>query len=427
MSARGFLIAAPQSGSGKTTITLGLLRALTRAGHKVSSAKAGPDFIDPAFHAAATRRACVNLDPWAMREELILSLASCSDDFLVVEGMMGLFDGGADGRGSAADLANLLHMPVVLVVDAAKQSHSIAALVSGFSGFRRDIAIAGVILNKVGSSRHEAMLREALDQIDVPVLGCVFRNAQLEQPSRHLGLKQAHERENLEEFLDGAADLVADSIDLQNLLTLQRGNIEAGDTAGLKPLGQRIAVAQDVAFAFAYPHLLNGWRQQGAEIVPFPPLNDEAPDASCDAVYLPGGYPELHAGKLAQNKVFFEGLRNATGFVFGECGGFMILGDGLIDADGSRHEMAGLLPITTSFVQRKLHLGYRRLEVLSDLPFAKTGEILTAHEFHYSTLISSGDVRPAFQAQDAKGQDLGSYGMISGNVAGSYLHLIDRQ
>lgn len=430
MSTGGFLIAAPHSGSGKTTITLGLLRALKRAGHKICSAKAGPDFIDPAFHAAASGRDCINLDPWAMREELILSLVAQAKDFLIVEGMMGLFDGGADGKGSAADLAQLLQMPVVLVVDAAKQSHSIAALVSGFRNFRDDVQIAGVILNKVGSSRHETMLREALDQIGVDVLGCVFRNDKLEQPSRHLGLKQAGEREDLEAFLEGAADEVESSVDLKGLLELTRKGLSAQPASTLQPLGQRIALARDVAFAFAYPHLIDGWRDQGAEIVPFSPLNNEAPETACDAVFLPGGYPELHAEKLANNTVFQDGLRQtaASGaFMYGECGGFMVLGEGLIDADGKRHEMAGLLPLTTSFAQRKLHLGYRRIELQADTPFGTAGSHLTGHEFHYSSLTEAGDAPPLFHSQDARGNDLGAYGMILGNVAGSYLHLIDRQ
>ena len=431
MSKTGFLIAAPHSGSGKTTITLGLLRALKRAGHKVSSAKAGPDFIDPAFHAAASGRDCLNLDPWAMRPDLILSLAGQADEVLVVEGMMGLFDGGADGKGSAADLAQLLQLPVVMVVDAAKQSHSIAALVSGFCNFRDDIEIAGVILNNVGSPRHEAMLREALEAIAVPVLGCVFRNDDLQHPSRHLGLKQAGEREDLEAFLEKAADQIEGAVDLDGLLKLKRSDGAYRAVTSLPPLGQKIALAQDIAFAFTYPHLVNSWRAQGVEIVEFSPLKDEAPASDCDAVFLPGGYPELHAKRLAQCGSFLSGLNQTAqsgAFVYGECGGFMVLGDALIDADGNRHAMAGLLPLTTSFAQRKLHLGYRRIELMADTPLGASGTLLTGHEFHYSSLTAAGPAdSPLFRAKDARGQDLGAYGMISGNVAGSYLHLIDRQ
>jgi len=428
--AGGFLIAAPQSGSGKTTITLGLLRALRRAGQPVRSAKAGPDFIDPAFHSAATGADCVNLDPWAMRPELILHLANQFDDLLVVEGMMGLFDGGADGRGSAADLANLLEMPIVLVVDAAKQSHSIAALVAGFRGHRSDVTIAGVILNKVGSQRHEVMLREALAGIDMPVLGCVLRDARLEQPSRHLGLVQAREHGDLEGFLDGAADVVGESVDLAELLKLTRGSTKKVTPIPMPPPGQRIAVARDDAFAFLYPHLVAGWQRQGAELRFFSPLANQSPDADCDAVYLPGGYPELHGAKLAQNQVFKNGLKSAAengSFVFGECGGYMVLGESLIDAEGEGHEMANLLPLITSFEKRRLHLGYRLAKLLQPLPFAAKGSVLTAHEFHYSTVVKQGNCDDLFSAQDARGDNRGACGLVRGNVAGSYLHLIDVQ
>lgn len=427
---RGFLIAAPQSGSGKTTITLGLLRALARAGHAPRSAKAGPDFIDPAFHAAASGRSCVNLDPWAMRPDYLQHLAGQDDGLLVVEGMMGLFDGGADGRGSAADLADMLGLPVVLVVDAAKQSHSIAALVAGFRDHRSDLQMAGVILNKVGSARHETLLREALAQIDMPVLGCVFRHADLQHPSRHLGLVQAQERPDLEAFLDGAADLVADQVDLDALLALRRNDMAAGDSQSIRPFGQRIAVARDDAFAFCYPHLLDGFRAQGAEICFFSPLNDEAPMATCDAVYLPGGYPELHGGRLTANANFKTGMANAAAagaFIFGECGGYMVLGESLIDADGANHPMLNFLPLITSFERKKLHLGYRKAKILSTLPFNDKDLELTAHEFHYSVVVKESGSARLFRVTDARNTDLGDMGMIAGNVAGSYLHLIDRR
>lgn len=426
--AGGFLIAAPQSGSGKTTITLGLLRALARTGYNIRSAKAGPDFIDPAFHGAATGGTCVNLDPWGMREELILHLVGQSPVPLIVEGMMGLFDGGANGRGSAADLAKMLGLPVVLVVDAAKQSHSIAALVAGFRDYRSDISIAGVILNKVGSTRHEEMLREALDLIDMPVVGCILRDSRLEQPSRHLGLVQAREHGDLQGFLEGAADIVEASVDLDKLLNLSRGTISVGEVSTLPPPGQRIAIARDDAFAFLYPHLVAGWQAHGAEISFFSPLENQAPKKGSDAVYLPGGYPELHGARLAQNQTFKKGLKsaNASGaFVYGECGGFMVLGQTLIDAQGSGHEMANLLPLTTSFEKRKLNLGYRMVKLLQPLPFAATGSVLSAHEFHYSTVVSQGKANPLFAAQDSRDNDIGACGMVQGSVAGSYMHLID--
>ena len=396
----------------------------------MQSAKAGPDFIDPAFHSAATRGSCANFDPWGMRPELILGLASKSADTLVVEGMMGLFDGGADGRGSAADLAVMLGLPVVLVVDAAKQSHSIAALVAGFRDHRDDVQVAGVILNKIGSERHEIMLREALSQIGVPVLGCVRRNQRLQQPSRHLGLVQAREHGDLEGFLNSAADVMETSIDLQALLQLERGGTGAADASTLPPPGQRVSIAHDDAFAFLYPHLVQGWQEQGAELSFFSPLLDEVPDSDCDAVYLPGGYPELHGSRLAQNLKFKQGIKSAASrgaFVYGECGGFMTLGETLVDGDGNGHEMVNLLPLITSFEKRKLNLGYRTAKLCESLPFGESGTILTAHEFHYSTMVSQNGSKALFTAQDARGDDIGACGMVEANVAGSYLHLIDRQ
>lgn len=429
---RGFLVAAPHSGSGKTTLTLGLLRALADRGVALAPAKAGPDYIDPAFHAAASRETCTNLDPWAMRPDLLRIVATrhaAGDRLLAVEGMMGLFDGAADGKGSAADLASLLGLPVIFVVDCARMAHSIAALVSGFNRFRTNVLIAGVILNRVGSDRHEAMLRDALEPQGIPVLGVLLQDEALHLPSRHLGLVQAGEHGNLEAFVSGAAKAVATGVDLDRIARMTAFEGGDGVTAAvprLSPLGQRIAVARDNAFAFSYPHILDGWRRQGAEISFFSPLAGEAPTQNADAIFLPGGYPELHAGTIAAAATFLSGLRKAADEnkpVYGECGGFMVLGEGLIDADGERHAMAGLLPVVTSYAQRKCHLGYRRLTPLSGSPWPMP---LTAHEFHYSTLVSEGEGERLFAATDARGDDLGEAGLRRGSVCGSYMHVIDR-
>lgn len=428
----GFLIAAPQSGSGKTTVTLGLLRALKRRGVAIAPAKAGPDYIDPAFHAFASGSDCVNLDPWAMQPELLQSLAAkrTAQGMHVVEGMMGLFDAAADGSGAAADLAVLLGLPVVLVVDAARQSHSIAALVAGFRDHRSDVTIAGIILNRIGSDRHDAMLKTALRSIEMPVLGSMTRDDNLILPSRHLGLVQAREHDALEIFVERAADAVEQSFDINALLSLQAAEAIMGVVENsIAPLGQRIDVAHDDAFAFIYPHLINGWREQGSEVSFFSPVADESPSDDCDAVFLPGGYPELHAGRLATNTLFLSGLRDAAkrgAFVYGECGGYMVLGDGLVDSDGNRHKMAGLLRLETSFAARKLHLGYRVIEQQSDLPFGAKGSRFSAHEFHYSTVIRE-EGEPLFRAKDSLDQELGPKGLCSGFVAGSYMHLIDRR
>ncbi|MFZ2103009.1 MAG: cobyrinate a,c-diamide synthase, partial [Oricola sp.] len=331
--------------------------------------------------------------------------------------------------GSPADLAALLGLPVVFVVDCSHMAHSIAALVEGFNNHRADVLIAGVILNRVGSPRHEQMLRDALDSGGVPVIGAVRQDALLALPSRHLGLVQAGEHENLERFIDNAAFAVTVGVDLERIAGLAAVRGDEAVTAAvprLPPLGQRIAVARDEAFAFSYPHILGGWRRHGAEISFFSPLADEAPAADSDAVYLPGGYPELHAGRISGAARFIDGLRAASGAgkpVYGECGGYMVLGDGLVDADGKRHEMAGLLPVVTSFEKRQRHLGYRRLAPLAGSPWQLR---LTAHEFHYSTLVSEGEGERLFAATDARGENLGAAGLRRGSVAGSYMHVIDR-
>ncbi len=430
--ANGLLIAAPQSGSGKTTVTLGLLRALKRRGVDVASAKAGPDYIDPAFHTSASGADCINLDSWAMRPELLRSLAAdqLKTGTLLVEGMMGLFDGAADGSGSAADLATLLDIPVLLVVDAARQSHSVAALVKGFRDHRADLDFAGVILNRVGSDRHEAMLKNALASENIPVLGVLRRDEQLSLPERHLGLVQAREHTKLDDFLDQAAEAVEMGIDVDALLDLELKELKPPNSVSrMPPPGQRVAVAQDDAFAFAYPHMLTGWKHEGAEISVFSPLADEKPDDLCDAVFLPGGYPELHAGKLTGNKVFMKGLQDAAergAFIYGECGGYMVLGDGLVDSDGVRHKMAGLLRLETSFAKRQLHLGYRVIKQQSATPFGLKGAEFSAHEFHYSSIVRE-EGEPLFLAKDALGDDLGTKGLRAGSIAGSYIHLIDQR
>ncbi len=428
----GLIIAAPQSGSGKTTVTLGLLRAFQRAGINVAPAKAGPDYIDPAFHSIAAGKPSVNLDPWAMRPQLLCLLANqqAGNGPLLVEAMMGLFDGAADSTGSAADLAALLNYPVVLVVDAARQSHSIAALVKGFRDHRQDIELAGVILNRVGSERHEKMLRSALEAEEIAVLGAVPRDERLALPSRHLGLVQAGEHCELEDFIDNAAEIVASHVSLDVIANLFAGGAGgAGNCVALEPPGSKIAIASDIAFAFCYEHLLRGWSQSGVEISLFSPLADEPPSSKANAIYLPGGYPELHGEKLAQCSNFLDGLgqhADSGTLIYGECGGYMVLGEGIVDKDGQRHKMAGLLPLVTSFEQPKLHLGYRRVKTLNNQELFGGANAFTAHEFHYSSVLEQGDGEPLFQAEDALGKQLGSFGLRRKNVMGSYMHVIDR-
>ena len=426
----GLILSAPASGSGKTVITLGILRALRRLGLPVRSAKSGPDYIDPRFHAAATGLPCPNLDAWAMRPDRIAGLAATRpDDLLIVEGAMGLFDGAPpDSRGATADLARQLGFPVVLIVDAGRIAGSVAPLVAGFARFDPDVRIAGVILNRVGSPRHAGMLERALAPLGLPVLGVIPRSGDLTIPSRHLGLVQAQEQADLEAFLDRAAALISEHLDLAALRQLATSRPRAASTQTIRipPPGQTIAVARDDAFSFSYPHMLGDWQAAGAEVIEFSPLaNDPVPQG--DVVFLPGGYPELHAGRIAAADRFIQSLQKASQIsdIYGECGGYMVLGKSLTDADGVTHPMAGLLPLETSFAQRRLHLGYRTLTTGS-APFAGqwTGR-WTGHEFHYATTLRA-EGPPLFEAQDAEGVALPPMGLRQGRVAGSFAHLIDR-
>ena len=425
--ARGLVLAAPSSASGKSTLTVGLLRALSDL-CTARGAKCGPDYIDPMFHRLACGAASVNLDPWAMPPAELSALAAAqaaAADQMIVEGVMGLFDGAAGGGGSTADLAAALGLPVVLVIDVSHQAQSVAALVQGFSAFREDVRVAGVILNRVGSDRHRALIEAALAPVGIPVLGAVPRRPDLALPSRHLGLVPAAEIDGVAETVDALGRLVSAHVDLDALRALSVALPVAGAAPVLlPPPGQRIAVACDIAFCFAYPHLLQGWQRAGAELVPFSPLADEAPAADADAVFLPGGYPELHGGALAAAGRFRDGLRAAAdrgALIYGECGGYMALGEGLIDADGHRHRMAGLLPVETSFRERRLHLGYRELWPRAGSPWTAP---LRAHEFHYATVATEGAGEALFDARTADGTDLPPMGRRIGTVMGSFAHVI---
>ena len=437
MTAPGLVIAAPASGSGKTTVTLGLLRACRRLGLAAGSAKVGPDYIDPHYHAAASGKPCFTLDGWAMRRCLIAGLAARAArdvDLLIVEGVMGLFDGaprsGAVPDGSTAEMAQLLGLPVVLVVDASRQGQSVAATVHGFSTYRPELTIAGVILNRVSGPRHDHLLRGALERTGVRVFGSLPASDAIAVPSRHLGLVQAGEMDTLERFLDTAAGTVADAVDIPELAAAASPlRVSPADwTCALPPPGQRVALARDLAFGFAYDHLLDGWRAQGAEVVSFSPLADEPPPADADAVYLPGGYPELHAGRIAAATRFMSGLRAHAGAghpVYGECGGYMVLGSALVDAHGAAHPMAGLLELETSMAGSGLSLGYRLATARVASPLAARGSVLRGHEFHHARVVRE-DGEALFDLADATGAALGSSGLRSGPVFGSFFHVIDR-
>lgn len=455
--ANGLVIAAPRSGSGKTLLTLGLLAAIRARGIAVAPAKTGPDYIDTKILGRAAGVDAINLDPWAMSPSRLRALATshaAAADLLLLEGVMGLFDGAAGGTGSTADLAAALNLPVVLVVDVEKQSQSVAALVHGFATWRRDVKIAGVILNRAATTRHELMLRDALAPSGIPLLGVIPRRDGLTLPERHLGLVLPDEIANFDTIVATAAEAVTEYIDL-NLLVAQSAPLgdpsvgpspslgEGGrqavggtperyqepDEGGaafttLDPLGHHIAIARDDAFAFLYTHWLTDWRAAGATVSFFSPLADEAPHDSADAILLPGGYPELHAARLAHAQKFMAQLRTARdrgALIYGECGGYMVLGETLTDKSGATFPMAGLLPVATRIDRPRRTLGYRRLTHSSPLPWPKS---LTGHEFHYSASTAQS-ATALFTATDARGDTLPPMGAVNGRVMGSYAHVID--
>ncbi|MEZ5797550.1 MAG: cobyrinate a,c-diamide synthase [Paracoccaceae bacterium] len=433
----GLIISAPASGTGKTTVTLGLLAAFRAAGVAVQPFKSGPDYIDPAFHAAAAGQPSVNLDTWAMGRDRILSLVGAAEpaELILAEGSMGLFDGvvkpGECGNGSSADLAALTGWPVVLVLDVSGQAQTAAAVAQGMARFRPDVAVAGVILNKVASPRHEALVRAGMEAAGLPVLGALPRRAEVALPERHLGLVQAQELPRLAAILAAAAEFVAAHCDLAALRAAAHARPGAAmPVAPIPAPGERIALAQDAAFSFVYPHLLADWHAQGATILPFSPLADQAPDASATVCWLPGGYPELHAGTLAAAGTFRQGLRDfaETRPVHGECGGYMALGQGLVAADGTAHQMAGLLGLETSFARRRMHLGYRLARPHVPLPGLRGVAALRGHEFHYASILSQPDA-PLAQVTDAAGDAVAETGSCrrmpgGGQVSGTFFHLI---
>jgi cobyrinic acid a,c-diamide synthase len=435
---KGLIIAAPSSGSGKTLVTAGLLRHLRRSGVDVAAAKAGPDFIDPTLHAAASSRACLNLDVWAMRRATLAGLVAeleATSDLVLCEGVMGLFDGtGADGEaGSTAELARLTGWPVVLVVDAHGQGASVAALLRGFTAHDPAVHPLGVIFNRVSGARHRQLLARAVARHlpDLAYLGALPADPALTLPSRHLGLVPAGELAETDAIIDRAATMIGATLDVVRLAEVARASLLGGSprNRGIPPLGRRIAVAHDEAFSFAYPALLEGWSREGTELAFFSPLVNEPPDSTADAIYLPGGYPELWAGRLAGATAFTAGLRRAASEgkpIYGECGGYMVLGESLTDADGLSHRMTGLLPVSTSFAERRLHLGYRCATFLESTPLGRTGARFRGHEFHYATIVrESRAADPLMWTTDAAGSELGACGLRHGSVFGSFIHLVD--
>ncbi|WP_430257901.1 cobyrinate a,c-diamide synthase [Neorhizobium sp. IRS_2294] len=436
MTARALIIGAPRSGSGKTSVTIGLLRAFQRRGIKVRGIKTGPDYIDPGFHEAATRLPGLNLDSWAMAPDLLRHLArgQAEDaDLILIESAMGLFDGilGEPGRsGAASDLARLFGLPVLLVLDVSGQSQTAAAVACGFMHYDPTVKMAACVLNRAGSERHRKLSGDAISAIGLTVVGTILRDPTLTLPERHLGLVQASEHPQMDAHIDRLADAMEQSLDLDAIFVAARPfDIPSGTTEkALPPPGQRIALAEDAAFTFLYPHIKREWQAMGAEIIRFSPLADEAPPADCDVCWLPGGYPELHAGRLAAADRFKTGLKtfSQTKPVHGECGGYMVLGERLEDADGVSHTMTGLLSHSTSFSKRKMNLGYRQARLMRESAIGKIGDVVRGHEFHYARVIEAGTDQPLAMIADGRGDEIGPSGGFRGRVTGTFFHAIAR-
>ena len=429
----GLLISAPNSGAGKTTVMLGLLRAFRDKGLQVQPFKSGPDYIDPAFHLAAAGRPSFNLDSWAMSAPLLQGLAAqaAGADLVVAEGSMGLFDGvakaGATGHGTSAETAQLFGWPVVLVLDIGGQAQSAAATALGFARYHEGLPFAGVILNRVASPRHERLTRLGMEKAGIEVLGVLPRRRDLMLPERHLGLIQAVEHPDLDKAIADYAAFLSENVDLDRLQELARSaDIQAQPTLDLPPPpGQHIALARDEAFSFTYPHLLAHWRRSGAEISFFSPLADEPPHQDASIIWLPGGYPELHAGRLAAATTCFAAIRAhaETKPVHGECGGYMALGESLIDKEGTAHKMIGLLGLVTSYEKRKFHLGYRQAETIQPTEIFAHGTSWRGHEFHYSQILSQPDTK-LFHVTDAADEAVAETGSVRGHTTGTFFHMI---
>lgn len=438
--AAGFVVAAPASGAGKTTVTLGLMGALARRGLAVAPFKAGPDYIDPGLHRQVTGRPSHNLDTWMMGEQRVQSAfeAGTRDaDVAVVEGVMGLFDGGRgdDFAGSTAHLAATLHLPVVLVVDCAGMADSVAAVVHGFASLDPSVSVCGVILNRVASKRHLEFLADALSRrTRVPVLGYLMREASLALPSRHLGLVTAQELGDAP-ALSRIVDQVAAGVDLDALLA-RAGTVHtapAGAPAQAAPSESvvRLGVASDAAFCFVYPENLTALEAAGAEIVPFSPLADDALPENLSGLYLPGGYPEVHAEALSANVGMRQAIRDAAATnlpVFAECGGLIYLSEGVTDQAGTFHPFCGVLPARCHMEDKRVALGYREVTLSGDGLLGKKGTVLRGHEFRYSrvdeaSLDQAGVARTLTLARRG-GENPRAEGFATGRTVATYAHLV---
>jgi cobyrinic acid a,c-diamide synthase len=425
-----FVVAGTHSGVGKTTVTVGLIGALRARGLRVAPFKAGPDYIDPTYHTAAAGHPSRNLDTWLMPRDAIrrsFDRGRTRSDVVVVEGVMGLFDGkeGERDDGSTASLAKLLGLPVVLVVDARAMSGSAAALVHGYASFDADVDVCGVILNNLGSDHHYELARDAIERhTGVPVFGGILRSDGLVLPERHLGLIPEPERAAAS-VIGEAARIVAQRVNLDALLARTQIDRKPEPPHQAPSVGDRIpvAIARDEAFSFYYEDGLDALAEAGAELLSFSPLRDRHLPAGARGLYIGGGFPEVFAAGLAQNRPMLDAIQSfgqSGAPVFAECGGHMYLGESLTDQQGVTHPMVGLTPVRSTLAGTRLTLGYRTATSLRDGPLGPAGTVIRAHEFHLSTSTPPADDDACWRVE---GSPVTSGGFARGGTWSSYLHL----
>lgn len=436
------VLAGTHSGVGKTTLATGLMAALKKRERPIQGYKVGPDYIDPSYHAAATGRASRNLDRWLLGENLPSVFAQSSrEGWAVIEGVMGMYDGmsGTAGFGSTADVAKLLDAPIILIVDASSMSRSVAALVHGFSSYDPQVNLQGVILNRVKSSAQETILREALSEIKIPVLGVLPKELSLKLPERHLGLVPVGEGGLLEGFIETLSDLITKHVDLDQVesIMLSAPELDTNFTSNLntksissesKQAGNnkfRLGLARDEAFLFYYQDALELAERLDAKIIPFSPLHDPSLPADLDGIILGGGFPELHLNHLSKNTSFLESLRvyAASGKpIYAECGGYMYLGESIKDFEGNELPMAGLIPMKAEMTKRLQGIGYRK-GVFREANFlGPQGTTVQGHEFHYSRVVYDQECPPAYELFRGEKPDR-LEGYARDNIIASYLHL----
>ena len=432
---KGLVVAGPWSGCGKTTATLGLLAALRRRGLRVAPFKVGPDFIDPGHHGRVAGVSSRNLDGWMLPREAnreIFHKATAGADVAVVEGVMGLFDG-YDGRteaGSTAQMAKWLGLPALLVVNAASMARSAAALVLGFERFDPELTFAGILFNGLGSERHFAYLREAMEgHAGAPCLGGLLRKPEVAIPERHLGLFTDADHPLDPAAADRLADLVETGLNIGALLErLPEIPVDSASTAASFPEPDvRLGLASDAAFCFYYPDNFDLLRAAGVEIVPFSPVNDAALPPNLDGLYFGGGYPELFAESLAENGALRREVRemSRSGMpIYGECGGFMFLCDSLTDAKDRRFPMTGCFPLRTAMASRLRSLGYREITLRRPTLLGEPGTRIRGHEFHYSSLAETPEgTETAYAVAGRHGATSSDEGFVVDRTLGSYIHL----